>query len=77
MLASILTLFQHYFINLTFYYEKAARCIAYNYFELIFTYFFDVLVMGNHFKLIEIFGAVLIFFSYIYLFYAKSKGIID
>jgi drug/metabolite transporter (DMT)-like permease len=59
-----------------FYYENAARGAAYSNFELIYTYFFDVFVMKDSFRLLEMVGAGLIIGANLYLYLLKTLGVI-
>ncbi len=75
-LIGLLTVSTLYFTHLTFYYETAARGSAYNNFQLIYTYLFDVWVMQSHFCSIEIIGAVCIIVGNLYLYVLKTLGFI-
>ena len=66
-----------YFTHLMFYYEKAGRGAAYNNFELIYTYLFDVFYMKNSFRVMEFCGAGLILTANVYLYVVKSIGLIQ
>ena len=75
-LIGLLTVSTLYFTHLTFYYETAARGSAYNNFQLIYTYLFDVWVMKSHFCIIELIGAICIIFGNLYLYLMKTFGFI-
>lgn len=60
-----------------FYYEKAGRGSAYNNFELIYTYAFDVFYMKNVFKLSELLGAGLIVLGNLYIYVLKTFRVIS
>lgn len=72
-----LTLSTLYFTHLTFYYETAARGNAYSNFELIYTYIFDVFVLGANFRLQEMVGAGLILIANAYIYLMKTLGYIQ
>ena len=76
-LIGALTVSTLFFTHQTFYYETAARGSAYNNFQLIYTYFFDVFVMGSHFCLTEMAGAALIVFGNLYIYVMKTLGYIS
>ena len=73
----LLTLSSIYFTNLTFYYENAARGAAYSNFELIYTFFFDVVVMGGGFRMTEVLGAILVLAANLQLYAMKTFGFIS
>ncbi|TNV78495.1 hypothetical protein FGO68_gene5241 [Halteria grandinella] len=77
LLVGLLTVSTLYFTHLMFYYENAARGAAYTNFELIYTYFFDVFIMKDSFRLLEFMGAGLIIFANMYLYIMKTLGFIS
>jgi drug/metabolite transporter (DMT)-like permease len=77
LLIGLLTVSTLFFTHLTFYYESAARGAAYTNFELLYTYIFDVLVMKNDFRLMEIVGAGLILMGNFYLYLLKTYKVIS
>jgi drug/metabolite transporter (DMT)-like permease len=66
------TVVGNFCVNKTLFYEKAARATAYYNLELLYTFLFDIFVMGAKFSAYELSGVILIVIANFYMYIVNS-----